>query len=109
EQQKPIILADQLGEFAKENLEVEIVSIGLEDALPQMRNGTIDAANGASNASVFNADAGGLEVRWVLGNFFPPSAGDTSVPQTGLWARRDIFSDPDEPDLRELEGRRVAS
>lgn len=105
----PIILADQLGEFAKENLEVEIVSIGLEDALPQMRNGTIDAANGAPNASVFNADAGGLEVRWVLGNFFPPSAGDTSVPQTGLWARRDIFSDPDEPDLRELEGRRVAS
>ena len=105
----PIILAQQLGEFDKENLDVEIVAISMEDALPQMRNGQVDAANGAPNASLFNATASGSSAKWVLGNFFPRDAGDTSVAQTGLWARRDAFTDPNDPDPSDLEGKRVAS
>ena len=55
-------------------------------------------ANGAPNASLFNATASGSEAKWVLGNFFPRDAGDTAIAQTGLWARRDAFKDPNNPD-----------
>ena len=105
----PFILADSLGEFDKENLDVEIVNLSFEDALPQLATGTVDAINGAPSLAFYNAHASGVDVDWVLGNFFPPNAGDTSVPQTGLWARASVFSDPSNPDPKELEGHKVAS
>ena len=105
----PFILADSLGEFDKENLDVEMVSLSMEDALPQLATGAVDAINGAPSVAFYNAVNNGVDVKWVLGNFFPPNAGDTSVPQTGLWARADVFSDPSHPDPKELEGKKVAS
>ena len=105
----PLILAQELGEFDRENLDVEIVPVGMEDALPQLANGQIDAVNGAPNAGWFNAHEQGIDTQWVLGNFFPRDAGDLAQAQTGLWARASVFSDPANPDLAELEGRNVAS
>lgn len=105
----PILLAEAFGEFEKENLDFEFVELGFSDALPQIATGALDMAVGGTEAAFFNAVASGIDVRWALGNFFPPDAGDTSVPQTGLWVRRDVFSDPDNPDLSELKGRKVAS
>lgn len=105
----PILLAEELGEFEAENLDVEIVPIGFVDAIPQMLTGQIDASNGAPDAGWYNAAGQGIDVRWVLGNFFVPDGGRPEVPQTGLWVRRDVFSDPDDPDLAELEGTTVAT
>ena len=104
----PIILADALGEFALENVTVKFVSLPSFDAIPQMAQGQVDAAVGGFEVAQFNAAFLDLGVKAVMGNYFPPSAGDYSVPQTGLWCRRSAFSDPVNPDPAEVERLRGA-
>lgn len=99
----PILLAKSLGEFEKENLDVEIVSVGFADAVPQLAQGTIDASVGGIELALFNAGNQGLPVKAVLGNYFPGNAGNYDEPQTGLWCRRDAFSDPENPDPAETQ------
>jgi NitT/TauT family transport system substrate-binding protein len=99
----PILLAKSLGEFEKENLDVNVVNVSFADAVPQMAQGTIDAAVGGIEIALFNAGNQGLPVKAVLGNYYPPNAGDYDQPQTGLWCRRDAFSDPQNPDPAETQ------
>lgn len=99
----PVLLAQSLGEFEAENLEVEVVSVSFADAVPQLAQGAIDAAVGGIDLSLFNMGNQGLPVRAVLGNYYPPFAGDYDVAQTGLWCRRDAFTDPADPDPLETE------
>src|SRR5690606_9453660 len=80
----PILLADALGEFEAENLDFEFIELGFSDALTQIASGDIDVAVGGTEAALFNAVNQGIDVRWGMGNFFPPDAGDNSVAQTGL-------------------------
>jgi NitT/TauT family transport system substrate-binding protein len=105
----PVLLADSMGEFAKENLEVEFVNLKFSDAVPQMASGDIDVAVGGFEIALFNAGNRNLPVKAVLGNYYPPHAGDYSVAQTGLWCRRDSFSNPQNPNLKEIEKLRWAS
>lgn len=107
----PLLLANSLGEYAKENLEFEFVNLSFADAVPQLANGSIDAAVGGFEVALFNAGNAGLPVKVVMGNYFPPKAGDYTVPQTGLWCRRDAFSNPQDPNkvLKEIETKRWAS
>lgn len=101
----PYVLALELGEFEKENLDVEVVTgVSLADGIVQMEDCSVDITIGGTGAELHNALAAGLTTKQVIGNYFPPDAGDTSVDQTGLWARSDVFSDPDNPDLAELAG-----
>lgn len=105
----PLLLANELGEFEKENLEVEVVNLDFATALQQMSAGRIDAAIGGAEAGWYNAYNQGIEAKWIMGNYIPTDADDTSVAQTGLWVRKDAFSDPENPDLAELAGKKVAS
>jgi len=105
----PILLAQSLGEFEKENLEVEVVSVSFADALPQLAQGTLDAGVGGLEIALYNAGNQGLPVRAVLGNYYPPDAGNYDVDQTGLWCRSDSFSDPSNPDPAETQGMVWAS
>ena len=99
----PILLAQSLGEFEKENLEIEMVNVKFSDAVPQLIQGSIDASVGGIEVALFNAGNQGLDVKAVMGNYYPPDAGDPDVPQTGLWCRRDSFTTPDDPDLAETQ------
>ncbi len=105
----PILLAEHYGLFEEENIVVEWEEISLTDSMVPLDDCTIDFAIGGTEAAFHNGVAQGLDVRMVLGNYFPPDAGDPSIAQTGLWARRDVFSDPANPDITELKGARVAS
>ncbi|MCY4272282.1 MAG: hypothetical protein OXF00_06535 [bacterium] len=105
----PILLAEAFGEFEKENIDFNFISLGFSDAVSQVGTGDIDLAVGGTEASLFNAVDNGFDVRWVSGNFFPPDAGDRTIAQTGVWARADVFSDPSNPDIAELEGTTMAS
>ncbi len=100
----PLLLAISQGEFEKENLEIEFVDIGYSDAVPQMASGDIDVAVGGIEIALFNAGNLDLPVKVIMGNYYPPDAGNYDVPQTGLWCRRDAFSDPENPDLAEIPG-----
>jgi len=98
-----------MGELAKENLKMEFVNLKFSDAVPQMANGSIDVGVGGIEVALFNAGNAGLPVKATLANYFPPHAGDYDVPQTGLWCRRDAFSTPDKPKLKEIEKMKLAS
>lgn len=100
----PILLAEELGEFEAENVDVEFIELEYNDALAEVGRGGIDAAAGGAQAVWYNAVEGGFDISWTIANFFPSAAGDPSVPQTGLWARRDAFADPESPDIAELAG-----
>jgi NitT/TauT family transport system substrate-binding protein len=105
----PVLLADSLGEFAKENIKLELVNLSFADAAPQLASGQLDAAIGGIEIALFNAGNNNLPVKAVMGNYYPPDAGDASIPQTGLWCRRDAFSTPDKPKLKEAEKLKWAS
>lgn len=99
----PVLLADSLGEFAKENIAIQFVNVLSFDAMPQLAQGQLDVAVGGYEVALFNAERIGLGVKAVMGNYFPPKAGDYSVAQTGLWCRRDSFSNPSNPDPAETQ------
>ena len=102
----PIGLAIAYGEFAKENLDIDFQSLSLATAVPQLANGSIDVGVGGIEISLFAAASKDLAVKSVLGNYFPPKAGNYSVAQTGMWCRRDIFTTPATPNLKELETKK---
>jgi NitT/TauT family transport system substrate-binding protein len=105
----PILLADSLGEFAKENIKLEFVNLSFADAAPQLAQGTLDAAVGGFEIALFSAANQNLPVKAVMGNYYPPDAGDYTKPQTGLWCRRDRFTTPDKPADAELQTKSWAS
>ena len=105
----PVLLADSLGEFAKENIKLELVNLSFADAVPQLASGQLDAAIGGIEVALFNAGNNNLPVKAVMGNYYPPDAGDATIPQTGLWCRRDAFSTPQKPKLKEAEKLKWAS
>lgn len=105
----PLLLADSMGELAKENLKMDFINVKLSDAVPQMATGDIDVAVGGLEVALFAAGNQDLPVKAVLSNYYPPHAGDESIPQTGFWCRRDAFTTPDKPNLKEIEKMRISS
>jgi NitT/TauT family transport system substrate-binding protein len=82
-----VLLAQEMGEFTKENLEVRFVSENAVNSLLLMQQGRIDGSIVGLNAGVFNAIAGGADVRFVL-PFGSAGPGDKS----GFWARKALLS-----------------
>ncbi|GGM58893.1 ABC transporter substrate-binding protein [Dactylosporangium sucinum] len=105
----PLLLAQSKGEFQKENLDVEIVVLPFADSVPQVLSGNLDGTTGSLEAGFFNAVNKDIDLTWVAGNFYPPDAADPAKAQTGLWARKSLFTDPAKPDLAQLKGKKLAS
>ncbi|MGH9223152.1 MAG: hypothetical protein ACRD2W_05075 [Acidimicrobiales bacterium] len=82
-----VLLAQEMGEFTKENLEVRFVSENAVNSLLLMQQGRIDGAIVGLNAGVFNAIAAGADVRFVL-PFGTAGPGD----QSGFWVRRSLLT-----------------
>jgi NitT/TauT family transport system substrate-binding protein len=100
----PLLIGDALGEFKKENININLVNVKFSDAVPQLANGEIDVAVGGIEGALFNAAQQGLPVKMALGNYFPPDAGKPEIAQTGLWCRSDLFANPQKPKVAELKG-----
>jgi len=105
----PLLVGDALGEFAKENIKINLVPVKFSDAVPQLANGQIDVAVGGIEGALFNAAEQGLPVKMTEGNYFPPNAGDPTIDQTGMWCRSDLFKNPAKPTPQELKGKTVGS
>ena len=86
-----VLLAQEMGEFTKENLDVRFVSENGVNSLLLMQQERIDGAFLSLNAGVFNAIGAGADVRFVL-PFGSAGPGD----QSGFWARRSVLA-PDGP------------
>ena len=105
----PVAVANTLGEYAKENLTVEFVNLSFANSIPQLSNGQVDVAVGGFETALFNAGSTDVGVKVIAGNYFPPKASNYSVAQTGLWCRRDSFTTPASPILKEIETKKWAT
>jgi NitT/TauT family transport system substrate-binding protein len=99
----PLYVAKELGEFAKENLDVEYVNVGATEVLLVLSRGQGDAWNGLPSAAAFNAIAQGAEIRMVApGQFVPPNT------KQGVWVAKSFLAGrPYSPAL--LKGQTIAS
>jgi NitT/TauT family transport system substrate-binding protein len=99
----PMYIAKELGEFAKENIEVEYVNVPQNDAMLVLTRGQGDAWNNAPTAAVFNAIAQGAEIRMVApGQFIPPGT------RQGVWVAKSFLAGkPYTPAM--LKGATIAS
>jgi len=77
------LLAKQMGEFEKENLDVQFEVMPSSDSLPLLAAGSIDATLGGITVAVLNAVDSGAVIRDVYPG---PSQADAD----GLWVRTDL-------------------
>jgi NitT/TauT family transport system substrate-binding protein len=89
----PLLLADVLGEFEAENLDVELVELEQRDAYAAMARGEIDVVVGGVDAPFFDSVRDGSGARLVLGGTVARVPSDIETPQAGLWLRADLISE----------------
>lgn len=92
-----LFLADELGEFEKENIEIEYQFAPAAEAIQALVTGQVDMAASSITAALLNAIAGGSDVRAVMQLFYDD-------PAQGLYVRTDLLGDP-----KNLEGGTIAS
>ena len=76
-------LANLLGEFEKENITIEFVTIPSTESMPALASGIIDVAAFGITVPFFNAIAGGADIRMVM-------VGSESSAASGVYVRSDI-------------------
>ncbi|WP_269932998.1 ABC transporter substrate-binding protein [Aminobacter sp. HY435] len=77
----PMILADRMGEFDKENIDIEYTFAKSSDGIVLLSTGRADVLGGQPSAAVFNAIASGADIR-VVAPLFVQSAAQ----KQGIWA-----------------------
>lgn len=96
------IVAQGLGEFEAENLDVEFTTISASDAIAGMETGRLDVMVGSISAGFFNAIDGGAQFRWVAPAFLPST--DT---KEGLWMSNTYLDASGKPKVDALEGTKL--
>ena len=101
----PLLLANAMGEFEKENIEVEIFNTLPADVLLMLSTGDADAAVFAVDAGIFNAVNSGIDIRWVSGILeVPDDTNEGFIVSTELLGDQD----PAEFDFSTLAGTTIA-
>ena len=91
----PLLVAEHLGEFAAEGLDVQIVDQPAPEAFASLASGEIDVVVGPVDAPFFDAADNRTGARLALGGSLSTAPNDTEVPQAGLWFRSDLLSRAD--------------
>jgi NitT/TauT family transport system substrate-binding protein len=98
----PLVAGKELGEFAKENIELNITVLPVPDATVLLSQGKIDLTLGFF-ANTFNAQAGGASLKTFAPlNSFPTDA------KSGLWARKSLAGTNGKVDPCALKGKTVS-
>lgn len=83
-----LLMADALGEFEKENLDVRMEFVPAAESPILVAQGAADVMASTLSAGLYNLIAGGSELRAVAGGPIPsPDAYE------GFWVRRDVLGD----------------
>lgn len=82
-----VLLAEHLGEFERENLEVEILTVPSGDAIPALAAGDLDLTLASFQASLLNAIAQGFEIKLIA-----PLYHGNGASLDGLYLRNDLVS-----------------
>jgi NitT/TauT family transport system substrate-binding protein len=105
QEQAPILLARELGEFEAENLQVELVPLNTSEAMAELAAGRVDAVSGPFDAPFLDAVRDGTGVRAVLGGTLSRSPNDLDQAQAGMWLRTSALED--DRDLADLQGQTI--
>lgn len=101
----PIQIADDRGYFADEGITIRYERIkSTSDAIPMLARGDVSAATGSPSAGLYNALAGGSDLRIVA------DAG-TASPGHPLWyltVRKDLVDSGKVKDFADLKGLKIA-
>jgi len=101
----PIQIADDRGYFADEGIEIRYERIkATSDAIPMLARGDVSAATGSPSAGLYNALAGGSDLRIVA------DAGTASEghPLWYLTVRKDLVDSGEVEDFADLKGLKIA-
>jgi ABC-type nitrate/sulfonate/bicarbonate transport system substrate-binding protein len=82
----PLYVADALGEFEKENIEIEIALMPATEAVPALALGQVDVSAVGITATLFNLVSEGVDIRLV----YP---GPSSAEGDGLWMSTEWLED----------------
>ncbi|XBB69930.1 ABC transporter substrate-binding protein [Nocardioides sp. WV_118_6] len=81
----PLLVGMELGSYADQDLDVEIVTAAPSDAMVLLATGEVDAVFSAPSAAFFNAVSGGSPIKIVAPGMFPPPNS-----RSGLWVNKDL-------------------
>jgi len=99
----PVHLAKELGEFEKENLDVNIITISATEQLPDLASGQADIAGIGATASALNAVHQGIDLAFFQNTHDAPSEGTSE----GLWIRKDRLTADGELDPDKVDGMKI--
>lgn len=100
----PILLAAEMGEFERENLNVTLEFLPATEGTLLVSQGRVDAAAIAVNAGNLNLIASGMPLRFA----FPYEPEFTDPRGSGVWVRNDVLGDDGlQPD--DLRGEPISS
>jgi len=102
----PLLIAADLGLFAAEGLDVELVEIRHSTAsLPALAQGQVDVAGAIVGPAVFNLIARGAPIRIVAGRAVESGDG---CPGNGVIVRKEVLAQGRLPNAAALRGLRVS-
>lgn len=98
-----VYLADVMGEFDKENLDVEIVQLPANEGIVALTSGQVDLQLAGISAGAFNAVAAETDLQFVANG---PSFGEQA--EDGLWVRKELLGADGKIDPAKIPGMRIA-
>lgn len=96
-------LADHLGEFERENLDVTFQILPPADATILIATDRADMMIGGLGAGELNAISSGVDMRWIAN-----AHQQSPESQEGLWLRDEYFTADGKPDPAAIKGMKVA-
>jgi NitT/TauT family transport system substrate-binding protein len=98
-----VYLAQEMGEFEAENLDVEIVQMPANEGIVALASGQIEMQLAGISAGALNAIAGGTDLVFVANGHYLDEAH-----QDGLWVRKDLLGPDGEIDPARIPGMRIS-
>jgi NitT/TauT family transport system substrate-binding protein len=99
----PLFLADEMGEFERENLDVDIVMVPSNEATVQVATGRALLQVGGITAAGFNAIDADTGLRYVANVHY-----QSDENQEGLWVQRELLDDDGQIDPDRIDGMKIA-
>lgn len=99
----PVHLAIEMGEFDKENLDVEVVTVSATEQLPDLAGGQSDIAGIGATAAALNAVDQGVGLNFFQNTHDAPSEGTSE----GIWINKDRLTGDGELDPDKVDGMKI--
>ncbi|WP_238015821.1 ABC transporter substrate-binding protein [Dactylosporangium sp. AC04546] len=100
----PLLLAEYFGEFKKENIKINIQLVQTNNLVVLMQKGDIDVAPAAPSAGLFNAIAGGADIKGVGGG-----VGWSPANHQGYYVRKSLLKPDGTFSACDLKGKKVST